>query len=59
MAKAARYTKISLPLQTSKINLYAGSRIAAAARDLAKDLNTYEGVKFVQRVINNRLGMAG
>lgn len=48
MAKKARYTKITLPLQSSNISLYAGSRIADAARHLAQDLNTYDGIKYVQ-----------
>ena len=47
MAKA-RYSRIDMKLETSRINLYAGSRIAAAAADLAKNMTLYDGVKYAQ-----------
>ncbi|MBI4588299.1 MAG: hypothetical protein HY725_05635 [Candidatus Rokubacteria bacterium] len=47
MAKA-HYSKIDIKLETSKINLYAGSRIAAAVEELAKNMTLYEGVRYAQ-----------
>jgi hypothetical protein len=46
--KLARYTKIPRKLETSSINLYAGSRIAAAAKELTSEMNLYEGVRYAQ-----------
>lgn len=40
--------KIPMKLETISINLYAGSRIAAATKELTKDMNLYEGVRFAQ-----------
>jgi hypothetical protein len=48
MAGKPRYKKIELTLQSSRLTLYGGARIAAAAADLAKDMTTYDGVKYVQ-----------
>ena len=48
MRKKPRYTKIDVKLAKSTITLYAGSNIATAASDLAKSMNTYDGVKYVQ-----------
>jgi hypothetical protein len=48
MAGKPRSMKIVITLQNSKLTLYGGARIAAAAADLAKDMSTYDGVKYVQ-----------
>lgn len=48
MAGKPRSMKIVVTLQNSKLTLYGGARIAQAAADLAKDMNTYDGVKYVQ-----------
>jgi hypothetical protein len=48
MAKKPRYSKIPVRLETSEINLYAGSRIAAGVEDLAKDMTLYQGVRYAQ-----------
>ncbi len=42
----ARYRRIGLG--DSKIVLYGGSRIAAAAADLATNMTLYDGVKYAQ-----------
>ena len=47
MAKA-RYRKIRVKLQTTEINLYAGSRIATAAEELAENMSLYQGVRYAQ-----------
>ena len=48
MTKKPRYSKIPVKLESSVINLYAGSRIAAGVEELAKDMNLYQGVRYAQ-----------
>ena len=40
--------KIPMKLDTTSISLYAGSRIAAAAKELTKEMTLYEGVRYAQ-----------
>lgn len=40
--------KIPIKLETTAINLYAGSRIANAAKELTKDMDLYLGVRYAQ-----------
>lgn len=48
MAKKPRYSKLTVKLQTSEINLYAGSKISLAVEELAKNMSLYEGVRYAQ-----------
>ena len=48
MTRKSRYIKIPIRLETSEINLYPGSRIAAGVEELAKDMSLYQGVRYAQ-----------
>lgn len=45
---AGKYQRTVIPLKSSSIKVYASPRISEALREVLKDMNVYQGVRFTQ-----------